>query len=84
MPKKKPLKGKPVVNEEVEGLDVTVNKFGQIESHFDMKKIIEFLNRNVDDKKLRDREDIDHDGEFLKDEKEKPDSDETADKGTDR
>ncbi len=83
MPKKKPLKGKPVVNEEVDGLDVTINKFGQIESNFDMKKIIEFLNRNVDDKKLRDRGDINNSAESRKENKEKQDLDESSDPGID-
>ena len=49
---------KPKVNPELEGFDIQINSFGEITTSFDMDKINEFLNKNVDDKKLRDREDI--------------------------
>ena len=48
----------PKVHRELEGFDIKINSFGEITSTFDMDKINEFLNRNVEDKKLRDREDI--------------------------
>lgn len=48
----------PKVHKELEGFDIKINSFGEITSTFDMDKINEFLNRNVEDKKLRDREDI--------------------------
>ncbi len=83
MPKKKPMKGKPEVNEELEGLDVRINQFGQIESSFDMKKIIAFLNRNVNDKKLRYRKDISETGDFLNTQQEEAKPDEPTDQGTD-
>lgn len=48
----------PKVHKELDGFDIRINSFGEITSTFDMDKINEFLNRNVEDKKLRDREDI--------------------------
>ena len=52
MPKKKPKKGKPEVHEELEGFDIKINEFGEIISNFSVDKINEFLDENVDDKKL--------------------------------
>lgn len=66
MPKKKPIKGKPKVNKELEGLEIKINEFGQIITNYDINDINKFLNRNVDDKKLRDRDDISDEGEFMK------------------
>ncbi len=48
----------PKVHKELEGFDIRINSFGEITTTFDMDRINEFLNRNVDDKKLRDREDV--------------------------
>jgi hypothetical protein len=56
--KKTSKTSKPKVNKELEGFDITVNSFGEIITNYDINKINEFLNRNVDDKKLRDRDDI--------------------------
>lgn len=64
MPKKKPLKGKPKVAKELEGLDIEINEFGQIVDKYDQEKLIKFLNKNVDDKKLRDRKDVSTEGDF--------------------
>lgn len=64
MPKKKPLRGKPKVTKELEGLDIEINEFGQIIDKYDKDKLIKFLNKNVDDKKLRDRSDVTREGEF--------------------
>ena len=55
----------PKVNEELEGFDITIDPFGEIKSNLSIDKINEFLNKHVDDKKLRDREDLD----FIKDKK---------------
>ena len=49
---------KPRVHKDLEGFDIQINSFGEISTSFDMDRINEFLNKNVDDKKLRDREDI--------------------------
>jgi hypothetical protein len=55
MPKKKPKKGKPEVHEDLKGFDIRINEFGEIITNFEVDKVNEFLNENVDDKKLRDR-----------------------------
>ncbi len=47
---------KPKVNTELEGFDVNIDKFGEIQTSFDIDKLNEFLNENVEDKKLKDRE----------------------------
>ena len=49
---------KPKVNKELEGFDIKIDSFGEIQSSLPIDKINEFLNKNVDDKKLRDRDDI--------------------------
>lgn len=72
MPKKKPMHGLPKVNKELDGLEISINEFGQIETSYDIQKINKFLNREVDDKKLRDRDDITEEGDYnntYKDEK---------------
>lgn len=46
---------KPKVHPELEGFDVKINSFGEIISTHDIEKINEFLNKNVVDKKLKDR-----------------------------
>lgn len=66
MDKKKPnkkevskrKKTKPKVDPELEGFDIKINSFGEITSTYNIDKINEFLNKKVDDKKLRDRDDI--------------------------
>lgn len=52
MPKKKPIKGKPEVHKDLKGLDFKINTFGEIKSSMDLDKLNNFLNENVDDKKL--------------------------------
>ena len=54
----KPGVEKPRVHKDLEGFDIQINSFGEISTSFDMDRINAFLNKNVDDKKLRDREDI--------------------------
>ena len=56
MPKKKPSKGKPKVDKDLEGFDIQINEFGEIKSNYDMEKLYRFLNEKMDDKKLRDRD----------------------------
>ena len=58
MPKKKSKKGKPQVHKELEGFDVTINEFGEIISNLSAEKVNQFLDKNVVDKKLKDREDL--------------------------
>jgi len=49
--------GKPRVHKDLEGLEVSINQFGELKSNMDIEKINEFLDKNVDDKKLEERED---------------------------
>ncbi len=56
MPKKKPKKGEPEVHKDLRGFDIRINEFGEIISNFEVDKINEFLNENVEDKKLRSQE----------------------------
>ena len=53
--KKLSKKEQPNVNPELKGFDIKVNSFGEIVTNYDIDKINEFLNKNVDDKKLRNR-----------------------------
>lgn len=55
MPKKKPQKGNPEVHEDLQGFDIKINEFGEIISNYKVDKLNEFLNENVDDKKLREK-----------------------------
>jgi hypothetical protein len=57
--KKEKREKKPKVNPELRGFDIEVNSFGEISSTLSIDRINEFLNRHVEDKKLKDRDDID-------------------------
>jgi len=59
MPKKKSKTGKPQLHKELEGFEMSVNEFGEIKSTMPIDKLNEFLNRNVDDKKFKERDDQD-------------------------
>ncbi len=65
--KKKKQKTKPRVHKDLDGFEISINNFGEIQSNMDIEKINKFLNKNVDDKKLRDRDDIDKGGEKKED-----------------
>lgn len=52
-------KPKPKVHKELQGFDVSIDSFGEIKTNMDIEKINQFLNQNVDDKKLAEREDYD-------------------------
>ncbi len=49
---------KPKVNPELNGFNIKIDTFGEIQTNYDIDKINKFLNKHVDDKKLRDRDDI--------------------------
>ena len=49
---------KPRVHKELEGFDIQINSFGEITTSFEIDKINQFLNKTVDDKKLRHRDDL--------------------------
>jgi len=56
--KKSAKKEKPKVNKDLDGFDIQINSFGEIVTSYDLDKINNFLDKNVDDKKLREREDM--------------------------
>jgi hypothetical protein len=53
-PKKKK---KPRVHKDLQGFEVSINQFGELSSNMNIEKINEFLDKNVDDKKLAERDD---------------------------
>ena len=57
MAKKRKTNKKPKVNEELTGFNIGINEFGEIRSNLNIDKLNDFLNKNVDDKKLRGLED---------------------------
>ena len=59
MPKKKPQKGEPEVHDDLKGFDIKINEFGEIVSNVKVDQLNEFLDDNVEDKKLVDREESD-------------------------
>ena len=69
----------PKVNPELQGFDVRIDSFGEIKSNLDIDKINEFLNRSVDDKKLRDREDLEFIREKEARKKKKPEDEQEED-----
>ncbi len=67
--KKKPTEGeKAKVHKELGGFEIKIDEFGEISSSFSIDKINPFLNDNVDDKKLEERE-----GKYGEDEDSKKD-----------
>ena len=57
MPRKKkisenPKSGRPSFHESLQGFDIKVNSFGEMESTFEIDKLNDFLNKEVHDKKL--------------------------------
>ena len=49
--------GKARVHRDLDGLEVSINQFGELKTNMNIEKINEFLNKNVDDKKLEERTD---------------------------
>jgi len=47
---------KPKVHQELSGFEVKINEFGEIRSNMNIEKINEFLDKNVEDKKLIEKE----------------------------
>ncbi|MCP9770952.1 hypothetical protein EGI22_23860 [Lacihabitans sp. LS3-19] len=43
----------PKVHKDLNGFDVTINSFGEIQMSYDIEKINNFLNSKVEDKKLK-------------------------------
>ena len=58
MSKKKKKEEEPRVHEELKVFKMEINSFGEISSSFPIDRINEFLNKNVEDKKLKDRDSL--------------------------
>jgi hypothetical protein len=56
-PEKKSVAKKPRVHKDLEGFEISINQFGELKSNMNIEKINEFLDKNVDDKKLAERND---------------------------
>jgi len=56
MPKKKrePKEEQPKVHDELKGFDIKISEVGEIRTNLRIEKLNEFLNENVEDKKLAD------------------------------
>lgn len=55
--KKEPKEGpKPKVHRDLSGFEVTINEFGEIRANMNIEKINDFLDKNVEDKKLIEKE----------------------------
>jgi len=55
MPKKMKKEGKPSVHDELQGFDIKINAFGEMQTNYNIEKLNGFLDENVEDKKLIDR-----------------------------
>ncbi len=49
-------KEKPEIQKEVKGLELKINEFGEVVSNVPTEKLNEFLDDNLEDRKLKDRE----------------------------
>lgn len=56
MPKKMKKAGTPAVHDELKGFDIRINEFGVMETTYNVDKLNSFLDENVEDKKLVDRQ----------------------------
>lgn len=54
-----PKKEKPTVNPDLEGFDIEIDTFGELKTSYNIDKLNDFLNKNVEDKKLAERDDYD-------------------------
>ena len=61
MTKKTKKEEQPRVHEELKGFKMEINSFGEISSSLPIEAINDFLNKNVEDKKLKEREDLTQD-----------------------
>lgn len=50
--------GKPRVHKDLSGLEISIDQFGEIKSNMNIEKVNEFLDKNVEDKKLVEREKV--------------------------
>ncbi len=52
-------KRKAHVDKDLDGFDLRIDSFGKIKSNIPVEKLNKFLNKNVEDKKLKNRDDLD-------------------------
>ncbi|MEZ5041354.1 MAG: hypothetical protein R2828_15765 [Saprospiraceae bacterium] len=57
MAKKNKKEENPDVHNELQGFFIKINEFGEIITNFEVEQLNQFLDENVEDKKLRERED---------------------------
>lgn len=57
MGRKKKNNEKPEIHDELKGFEIHINEFGEIKTSYSIDKLNEFLNENVEDKKLKEKED---------------------------
>lgn len=50
---------KPKVHRDLDGFEVSIDQFGELTSNMAIEKLNDFLDKNVDDKKLAERGDYD-------------------------
>lgn len=51
---KKIKKETPQINKELEGFSIDINEFGEIVTNYKIDKLNDFLNENVEDRKLEE------------------------------
>ena len=51
-------KNKPKVHKDLDGFNIEIDAFGELKSNLPIEKLNEFLNKNVEDKKLEERDDV--------------------------
>lgn len=56
-PRKAKKKAKARVHQSLKGFEVSINPFGELTSNLPIEKLNSFLNENVEDKKLVERDD---------------------------
>lgn len=52
-------KEKAKVHVDLDGFELKIDSFGEIKSSLPVDELNKFLNKNVEDKKLKDRDDLD-------------------------
>lgn len=50
------MTGKPQVHEELQGFEIKIDTFGEINTNINVSELNDFLNENVEDKKLKEKE----------------------------
>ena len=55
--KKDDKKKKPKVHKALEGFNIEIDSFGELKSNLEIDDINKFLNKSVEDKKLKERDD---------------------------